>query len=92
MKKVHRLKTHSNEFAALKRGEKTAEFRKNDRDFREGDVLILEEWDPESRGFTGVVLSGDVTHLVEGAFGIPEGYCVMSVNIIGAGARQEKRC
>lgn len=46
MSKTHELKTLPVYFDAVKRGDKTFEVRKNDRDFQTGDVLILKEYDP----------------------------------------------
>ncbi len=42
--KVHELKTWPESFRAVRAGAKTHEVRKNDRDFRVGDVLVLWEW------------------------------------------------
>jgi len=81
----HALKTHPGPFAAIRNGNKAFEFRKNDRDFRSGDVLVLNEWIPPSPedvtgSYTGQQERRVVTYIVHGpAFGIPEGYCVMSV-------------
>ncbi len=76
----HYLKTWPEPFAALSSGEKTCEFRKNDRGFVTGDELVLEEWNPEDRVYTGEKLDRVVTHALHGpAFGIPEGFVLMSV-------------
>jgi len=61
---------------------KTFEFRKNDRGFKEGDILYLEEWSPETQNYTGNVLRAEVTYMITGGqFGIPEGYCIMGIEI-----------
>ena len=44
--KEHKLKTLPEFFKAIQKGEKTFELRKNDRDFKKGDVLILMEFIP----------------------------------------------
>lgn len=41
--KFHRLKTNSGFFIQVWIGNKTFEIRKNDRDFNEGDFLVLRE-------------------------------------------------
>ncbi len=77
---IHELKCWPEPFRAMQRGAKTAEFRRNDRDFQPGDVLGLFEWDPETNAYTGAHFERNVTHIERGpAFGIPEGYVVMSL-------------
>lgn len=76
------LKCHPEPFAAIRAGTKTHEFRINDRDYKLGDVLVLREYDPEP--FQGVWREGIerrlVTHISYGPkWGIPDGYCVMSI-------------
>jgi len=44
--KEHKLKIWPKYFKAIKKEEKTFELRKNDRDFKKGDVLILREFIP----------------------------------------------
>ncbi len=43
---VHELKTWPGPFKAMKDGLKHFEFRRNDRDYKEGDILFLNEWEP----------------------------------------------
>ena len=49
----HDLKIWPVYFEAVVRGAKTYEFPRNDRDFQVGDKLILREWSPESKEYTG---------------------------------------
>lgn len=48
---IHALKTLPEYFEAVRKGDKTFEMRKDDRDFRVGDYLALNEWDGEK--YTG---------------------------------------
>lgn len=78
----HKLKTWPNPFRAVIGTLKKHEFRKNDRCFVAGDDLLLQEWDPEAQQYTGAEVLVRVTYISEGgSFGIPEGYCVMSIEI-----------
>src|SRR5690348_13292378 len=43
--KTHVLKVWPDFYAAIASGRKTFEIRKDDRDFAEGDRLLLREWD-----------------------------------------------
>lgn len=82
MKHIHALKIWPQEFLAVKSGIKRFEYRKNDSYFCPGDLIILQEWDPKTQECTGEMISVWVTYLVNGPeFGIPEGYCVMSIEI-----------
>ncbi len=77
----HELKTWSSVFQAVWDGKKTFEWRKNDRDYQEGDELILKEYYPHNQAYTGRSIECDVTYKAEGAFGIPEGYCVLAIRV-----------
>lgn len=78
--KTHSLKTWPGQFRAIINGEKTFEFRKNDRAFKEGDILSLKEWNPKLEMYTGLCFEVEVTFILYGpAFGIPKDYCVMSI-------------
>lgn len=50
---IHELKTEHQFFEAVVDGSKTFEVRENDRDFRVGDYLALNELDDTSEGYTG---------------------------------------
>ena len=65
---------------------KQFEYRKNDRDFQEGDVLYLREWRPpvpESGAdgkYTGNTAKRLVTYVLRGPdAGLPASHCVMSL-------------
>jgi len=83
----HELKTWPTFFEEVNNGKKKFEVRKNDRNFKVGDILILREYEPlmatidDSReGYTGRSIEMEVTYIVYGPqFGIRDGYCVMSL-------------
>lgn len=80
MSKVHALKTWPAPFNAVLNGSKRFEYRKDDRDFQVHDCLVLQEYLPDKDTFTSFALSMRVTHVLRGGqFGVPEGYCVMSI-------------
>ena len=81
--KIHDLKTWPKVFEAVKSGIKTAEYRKNDRNFKQGQFLNLREWLPSKQEYTGESLLVKIMHIVYGGqFGIPEDYCVMSIRLV----------
>lgn len=88
---VHALKTWPDFFDAVQRGDKPFEVRKADRDFRVGDVLALQRWDPDSGDYTRdesgspVQVSARVTYVLPGGqFGIKPSYIVMGLRLIDA--------
>lgn len=84
---VHHLKTWPTYFQAIKRGDKTFELRLNDRDFREGDTLFLQEWNPMKGdgAFTGAWLpfkAGWILYGGNAEFGcpaLPHDHCIISL-------------
>lgn len=73
----HELKTLPSYFEDILNGNKTFEWRLNDRDYQVGDYLTLIEFDGDS--FTGRKLNPlKISYLLTGEiFNLPE-YCVMS--------------
>ena len=86
---IHGLKIRPKYFDAVRSGEKTFELRRNDRDFRVGDYLALNEWDGES--YTGRTELVKVTYMLNpNNFMTCQGdYAVMS--IVTCGAYDSKR-
>ena len=83
--KVHELKTWPSYFHDVVTGQKTFEYRKNDRDFQQGDLLLLREFDP-NRGEKGEYLSGEILVAVTKVYsgetsiiGIPRDYVIMQI-------------
>lgn len=76
----HELKCWLPFFQAEKDGAKSFEVRRNDRNFRVGDVLRLREYDAAREVYTGREHRARVTFmLIGGAFGIEDGYVVMGL-------------
>lgn len=51
------------QFEAVKSGKKKHDLRLSDFDVQEGDILILEEWDPDESEYTGRTLEKKVTYV-----------------------------
>ncbi|WP_267900674.1 DUF3850 domain-containing protein [Erwinia psidii] len=67
-------------FNAVVSGDKKAELRVNDRDFKCGDFLLLREWDGVYKGSKLLV---KVTHILPlGIFSITSGWVVLSISPI----------
>lgn len=87
----HRLKTWPIFFAEVATGAKTFEIRKNDRDFKVGDVLILVEYDPDTNTYSGDEMKVMVTYsvMLDDIPGMPKGFIGMSIEHEGAGDANE---
>jgi hypothetical protein len=80
MSQTHVLKCWPAPWEAMRVGRKTFEYRLNDRGYQVGDVLVLQEYNPELDSLTNEVLLMRVVYVLEGGqFGVPPKYCVMSV-------------
>lgn len=61
---IHELKTEPQFFEAVVDSSKTFEVRKNDRDFRVGDYLALNELDDTREGYTGRSVLLEITYIL----------------------------
>lgn len=83
MKVTHDLKTLPKHFEQIWESFKKNEVRKNDREFKTGDILNLREYAPNKGGYTKRELTVLVTHVLTGGeFGIASDYAVLSIMII----------
>ena len=78
----HRLKILPKYFLDVKSGRKNFELREFDRDFKFGDALVLEEWEPDgilTGGYTGQVLRRRIVYILSDCeeFGLKGGYCII---------------
>ena len=74
---IHELKTRTDFFDAVLSGKKKFEVRKNDRDFRPGDLLALNEfWDGE---YTGRSIVVGVDYLLSDSELVKEGFVVLGI-------------
>jgi hypothetical protein len=87
---IHELKTWPEYFKPLLEGTKTFEIRNNDRNFKVGDFLILQEWEPNKKVYTTRSVGAVVNYILESNIdvnygldlGIKPGYVVMSITVI----------
>lgn len=78
---IHELKISLDLFDELRRGNKTAEIRKDDRGFAVGDGLIIYPYDPvQNKRIGDAECWRTVTHIVRGGqYGIESGYVLLSM-------------
>jgi hypothetical protein len=85
---IHELKSWPTFFEAIRRTIKRHELRRNDRDYRVGDILKLREYDPENDTYTGREQVATVTYITSVdspcAFseqGLQPGFCILSIHV-----------
>ncbi len=61
----HLLKCWPEYFEEVERGDKTFELRKNDRDFKLGDHVVLREFKPAAGEYTGRELDLTITYVLD---------------------------
>lgn len=82
--KEHELKILPEYYEAVLSGKKKFEIRKNDRNFKEGDMVKLREF--KDGEYTGNFIKGRITYILFGGkFGLEEGYCIFSLSIYAHG-------
>jgi len=81
--KTHELKTYPEYFEQIWEGKKDWELRKNDRNYKFNDTLILKEWDWRVNEYTGREIEAVVCYVLKGVpeFGLMSGYCILSLRI-----------
>lgn len=75
---THRLKCWTEFYNETAAGRKKAELRFNDRDFKVGDWLILQDFDPVKESFSGREVSVEVTHVLANTPHLKPGYVLLS--------------
>lgn len=96
--RVHDLKCWPQFFNAIADGSKPFELRKDDRDFRVGDILHLREWIPLNAprgpiGYTGRDVHRRVTYILDAELAgdwLPEGMVAMGLAPLNAGHPQTR--
>lgn len=77
---THHVKSWPEPYEAVDRGEKTHEVRTFDRDYRLGDSMMLEKWDPVTEQYLGPKRLVEITHITwPGTFSLPLNTGVLSI-------------
>lgn len=80
---VHDLKSWPEYFRSVSSGSKRFEIRRADRAFADGDYLMLREFDPRLKEYTGERLVVKVRHVFRDFDGIAAEYVLMSIDRAG---------
>jgi ASC-1-like (ASCH) protein len=63
--KIIEKKTWPEYFESVRNGDKSFDMRLNDWEINVGDILILKEWDPDTKQYTGRQLEKEVTYILK---------------------------
>ena len=75
--KRHELKLVQPYFEDVWNRVKTFELRKNDRDFKVGDSVMLREYDSINQTFLNRYVYVTITYILKGGiYGLEKGYCI----------------
>lgn len=80
--RVHYIRLAATYYDDVATGKKSFELRKNDRDYKTGDILEMNEF-TEGRN-TGRVIRCRVTYMLEGYTGLTDGYCILGIKVLQA--------
>lgn len=79
---THCLKIQSRYFEEIQNGDKTFEVRKNDRNFKLGDKVILQEYDIDNNTYSGSEIEMRISYILHGdfkLFGLANDHCVLGL-------------
>ena len=76
----HELKIHPEHYRNVVLGLKKVEIRKNDRNYQERDLLILNEFDPKTGRYTGDQVIRKVNFIINDVPGLEPGYVVLQTS------------
>jgi hypothetical protein len=78
---THALKTQKPYFQLQEDGVKMFELRLMDRPFKIGDTFLSQEWDQESKTYTGRESAYTITYILSDAskFGLKQDYCILQL-------------
>lgn len=79
-RKVHKIRIGASFFEDACSNSKSFELRKNDRDYKVGDILEMMEFE-EGRN-TGRMVQKLVTYMLEDYTGLEDGYCIMATALV----------
>lgn len=77
--KIHEIKIAAMYYEDVVSGKKSFELRKNDRGYRQGDKLIMLEFNDGKH--TGRIINADIVYMLEDYTGLAEGYCILGIKV-----------
>lgn len=89
----HELKCIDPYFDQVCEGKKKFEYRKDDRGYEVGDILVLRQWDRVLKEYSGWACKVRVTHILRPEprlpVHLPQGFCIMSIEVLSPALARE---
>lgn len=80
---IHELKCWPESLDPLFKGLKSFDVRKNDRNFKPGDLVVFKEWEPKIKSYSGRWVRKRINYMITGTIapshGLATGYCVLQL-------------
>lgn len=91
---THELKILPRWFEDVLTGKKNFEIRRNDRDFKVGDYLLLKEYEPAIAKFSGREILKRIQYIYEGdgTYGLSEEFCVLGLETYKCCPKNYREC
>jgi len=74
---IHELKTWPRFYISVSEGQKNFEIRYDDRGFFAGDWLLLKEYDPKTKEYTGRQTRRQIRYILKNHIGLEQGYVIL---------------
>lgn len=76
---THKIKIAPSYFAEVLTGRKTFEVRQNDRNYKNGDIVILQEYDTNRHTYTGREITKQITYILDSPEYCKDGFIIFSI-------------
>lgn len=81
---THALKCWPEYFEPIEKGNKLFELRKCDRPYIVGDDVLIQEYEPATKLYTGREAKFNICFILKDlpkSFGLKEGYCILGLKV-----------
>jgi hypothetical protein len=77
---THELKIHPEHYKEVLLGLKKVEIRLNDRNYQENDILLLNEYNPNTRKYSGSQVTRKVDYIIRDVAGLATSYVILQIS------------
>lgn len=77
---THELKIHPEHFKEVVLGLKKVEIRFNDRNYQENDTLLLNEYNPITRKYSGGQVIRKIDYIIRDVAGLSASYVILQIS------------